>query len=526
MSWDSARFPARRAEAHYGDRVVECFTERPRHFYQLLSDTARLHPDKEGLIFADKRLSWADLDRECSKAAAALVAQGISRGDRVGMLMANSIEFITVLFALARLGAISVPISIRSSQREVAYIVEDSEASLLLYDEALAAAVPSGEDLERGEGKVNFRALAITELTGEGPLPDEMPDEEDVAFILYTSGTTGRPKGAMLTHLNIVHTALYYTHAMGMSATDRVIATVPLTHVTGIAGVVSAPLSVGATIILMDGFKAQLFLDCAEKERMTYTIMVPAMYNLCLLQPDFAKRDLGNWRLAAYGGAPMPEPTIRRLSETLPGLSFANCYGSTETIVPQLTTPQEFAIEKREYVGAQLPGTRCCIMDEHGVELPRGEVGELWLTGPTVVKGYWRNPKATAEAFCGGYWKSGDIGIMEVDGFVKVLDRAKDMINRGGLKIYSAELESVLTDHPAVVEAAAIGSPCEVLGERVHAVVVVRSELDAEELRAFCKARLSDYKVPETVTITVEPLPRNANGKVDKKILRETVSAA
>ena len=142
MSWDSARFPARRAEAHFGDRVVECFTERPRHFYQLLSDTARLHPDKEGLVFADKRLSWADLDKQCLKAAAALAAQGISRGDRVGMLMTNSVEFITVLFALARLGAISVPISTRSSQREVTYIVEDSEAALLLYDEALAAAVP------------------------------------------------------------------------------------------------------------------------------------------------------------------------------------------------------------------------------------------------------------------------------------------------------------------------------------------------------------------------------------------------
>lgn len=190
-------------------------------------------------------------------------------------------------------------------------------------------------------------------------------------------------------------------------------------------------------------------------------------------------------------------------------------------IVAQLITPPEYAYEKREYVGCPLPGTRALIMDDNGVEVPTGTEGEIWLKGPNVVRGYWDNPEATEKAFVGGFWRSGDIGRADEDGFIRVLDRAKDMINRGGHKIYSAELENVLTDHPAVIEAAALAKPCPVLGERVHATVVVREEVGAAELKAWCRDRLSDYKVPETLDVSTEPLPRNPNGKVDKRALRE-----
>ena len=516
MSWSPTDFPELRPEALFGDRVVPCFRDRPRHFHQLLADAAARFPDREALAMGETRLSWAALAAECDRVAAALAADGAGPGDRVAILMQNAPEFVVALFAVARLGAIAVPCSVRASAPEIAYILEDSGARLLVHDGRQAERLPEA-------AAVRFRDYA--ELAGAGPLPDAFPDEQDTAFILYTSGTTGRPKGAMLAHVNIVHSALFYEAAMRVTHTDRVIAAVPLNHVTGVAALIATSVRAGACLIVMEAFKTRPFLDLAEAEGMTYTLMVPAMYNLCLLQPDFPERRLGAWRLAAYGGAPMPEPTIRKLAEAIPGLEFANCYGSTETIVAQLITPPAFAYEKRAFVGAPLPGTTTLIMDPDGRELPPGEAGELWLSGPNVVKGYWRNPEATAKGFQGGFWKSGDIGMKDVDGFVAVLDRAKDMVNRGGLKIYSAELENVLTDHPAVAEAAVVARPCPVLGERVHAVVSLTAEVGVDELTALCRQRLSDYKVPETWTLSTDPLPRNPNGKVDKQTLRARLLA-
>lgn len=514
MSWTPKDFPALQYEAHFGDRVVPCYAERPAHFHQLLSDNVAARPGAEALVAGDTRLTWADLGAEVDRIARALCGHGVTRGERVVMIFNNTPGFVVMLFALARIGAIAVPVSIRTSTHEVAYFVADSGAILLVHDGRQDERLPPGQ-------AVPF--VAYADLTDGPAMSEDRPDEEDTAFILYTSGTTGHPKGAMLTHLNIVHAALDYVAAMALTPADRVISTVPLNHVTGIAAMIAAPIRAGACLILMEAFKAKAFLDLAEAERMTYTLMVPAMYNLCLLQDDFSKRNLSSWRLGAFGGAPMPEPTIRRLNAAVPGLGLSNCYGSTETIVAQLMTPSAMTLEKRECVGRPIPGTHALVMSPDGTETPVGEVGELWLSGPNVVKGYWRNPEATARGFQAGYWKSGDLGSMDADGYFRVLDRAKDMINKGGLKIYSAEVENVLTDHSRVVEAAIIAKPCPVLGERVHAVVVRKGELDEAELSALCRERLSDYKIPESFTILSDPLPRNANGKIDKKVLRDTI---
>lgn len=516
MSWSVAQFPEMRHEALFGDRIMPCFQDRPINFHQLLTDSAARAPDGEALVMGDIRLTWSGLAAECDRIARALAANDIGPGDRVMILMNNAPGFVITLFAVARLGAISVPFSVRASADEVRFVLDDSGAKAVVHDGRQDARLPAGS-------AATFHNL--TGLSGDGALPENVAGEQEPAFIVYTSGTTGRPKGAVLAHINIIHAALYYEAAMQVTSDDRIIAAVPLNHVTGIAALIATSVRAGACLIIMDVFKTRPFLDLAEAERMTYTLMVPTMYNLCLLQPDFSERSLGAWRLAAYGGAPMPEPTIRKLGAAIPGLQFANCYGATETIVAQLITPPDFAYEKREYVGSPLPGTTTLVMDADGVEAPVGTPGELWLSGPNVVRGYWGNADATAKAFQGGYWKSGDIGLVDEDGFVKVLDRAKDMVNRGGLKIYSAELENVLTDHPAVIEAAIIARPCPILGERVHAVVVTKSAVDQATLSSLCAQRLSDYKVPETWTLTTEPLPRNPNGKVDKKILREQVLA-
>jgi long-chain acyl-CoA synthetase len=273
-------------------------------------------------------------------------------------------------------------------------------------------------------------------------------------------------------------------------------------------------------------FKARSFLEVAAAQRITHTVLVPAMYQLCLLEPEFSTHDLSAWRVGAYGGAPMPKATIEALAQKVPGLTLMNAYGATETTSPATIMPAGLQADHLASVGQPVPAADIRVMDDFGCEVPPGTSGELWIAGPMVVSGYWNDPEATTAAFTGGYWKSGDIGSVDNDGFVAVFDRRKDMLNRGGYKIYSVEVENTLLGIDGVVEAAVVGRPCPVLGERVHAVVAVIDGLARDKaacesrLRAHCTALLADYKVPESWVIQTEPLPRNANGKLMKRVLR------
>jgi len=264
-------------------------------------------------------------------------------------------------------------------------------------------------------------------------------------------------------------------------------------------------------------------LQLAQLEKMTYTIMVPAMYNLCLLQPDFAHLDLHHWRVGAYGGAPMPVASIEAMARTLPALVLMNCYGATETTSPATMMPPGMTPLHNDTVGQPLACTDIKVVDDDGLSLPAGDMGEIWIKGPMVVCGYWNNPEATAKEFIDGYWKSGDMGSLDAQGYVRILDRKKDMLNRGGYKIYCIEVENTLYQHPAVVECAIVAKPCPVLGERVHAFISLRDAVSAEELTVFCSTRLSREKVPESFTLSNQPLPRNANGKLMKRDMRETL---
>ncbi len=534
--WIDADGPLLRLEAHFGDRVVPCFTERPDSLYTLLEEAARRNGSGEALVCGDTRLSYAALADAVERLAAAFAAEGVRAGDRVGMLIGNRTEFVTVLFALARIGAVSVPMGLRLQTPEIAHVLNDCGAGLLIHEADLADRLPIAAEVPGlarrwtvGGEAAGAQALDSIVATHAGAAVPAVADagEEDTAVILYTSGTTGRPKGAMLTHLGIVHSSLVYEHCMGLTAADRSLAAVPLSHVTGLIANVTCTVRAGGTLIIMPAFKAADFLALASRERMTQSVMVPAMYNLCLLQPDFDTHDLSAWRIGGYGGAPMPTPTIEKLAARCPALQLINAYGATETTSPSTIMPPRFTPTHGHSVGIAAPGVDLIVVDDAGREVPRGEVGEIWICGPHVVKGYWNNPAATAEGFTAGYWHSGDVGSVDADGFVQVLDRKKDMINRGGYKIFTAEVETVLVACPGVVECAVVAVPCPVLGERVHAFVVTDgAEPAAEAVRAWCAQRLSDYKVPETLTIQVEPLPRNANGKVMKRVLREQLPAA
>jgi len=297
---------------------------------------------------------------------------------------------------------------------------------------------------------------------------------------------------------------------------------VPASHVTGLVAIILTMLRVGGATVIMPVFKARIFLEIAAREEMSYTLIVPAMYNLCLLDKDFASCDLSAWRVAGFGGAPMPKATIERLAEALPDLNLVNCYGSTETTSPATVLPFGAIRSHPVSVGRPVPCADIVVVGENGREVAPGESGELLIAGPMVVPGYWDNEEADRTAFVGGYWISGDLGSKDADGFVHVFDRKKDMINRAGYKVFSAEVENVITSLDGVLECAIVGRDDPVLGQRVHAIVVVPddSPLTVEEVRSFCAERLADYKVPETVNLRVAPLPRNANGKILKSELR------
>lgn len=534
-SWMGEAPPVLRREAHFGDRVVDCFANRPGSLHALLEQAVSRRPEGEALVCGDERMTYAELGRAADQLAAALVAQGIRAGDRIGLLVGNRNAFVTLLFAAARIGAIAVPMGLRLQAPEIRHILTDCGACLLVHEAELADRLPAPPEVPGlririaiggpAPGSLDFSTFAASG-TGRAVPPVAPVGEEDVAAILYTSGTTGRPKGAMLTHLGIVHSSMVYGHCLGLTQADRSIAAVPLSHVTGLIANITAMVRAAGCLIIMPAFKASDFLPLAARERMTFSVLVPAMYNLCLMQPDFAEHDLSAWRIGGYGGAPMPVPTIERLAERCPGLHLVNAYGATETTSPSTLLPPRFTASHGHSVGLAAPGVEILVMDDAGRAVAPGETGEIWIRGPNVVKGYWNNAAATAEAFTAGFWHSGDIGSMDAEGFVQVLDRKKDMINRGGYKVFTAEVETVLAGLPGVVECAVVAVPCPVLGERVHAFVVTQEEgvPDAAAIRAWCAERLSDYKVPETLTLGTEPLPRNANGKVLKRVLREGLS--
>src|SRR5436190_513527 len=527
MDWSHQSIPAMRLETRFGDRVVPAFCERPKSIWAMIAEAAHRNPDGEALVYGARRLTWREVAAQSAEIAAGFARLGLAPGDRVAVLLGNRIEFVLTMFAAAHAGLVTVLLSVRQQKPEIAYVLTDCGAKLLVHEAALAHRLPDMRDVPDLKHRIavddDAAASQFGRLLGSTTAAPADVDEEDTAMILYTSGTTGKPKGAMLAHCNVIHSSMVFVSCLQLTEADCSIAAVPLGHVTGVVANITTMARCAGRLVIMVEFKAAEYLKVAARERVTYTVMVPAMYNLCLLQPDFDNYDLSSWRIGGFGGAPMPIATIEKLAAKIPGLQLANCYGATETTSPSTMMPGAFVVSHIDSVGLPCPGATIIAVDAEGRELRRGEIGEIWIHGGSVIKGYWNNPKATAESFTGGFWHSGDLGSIDAQNFVRVFDRQKDMINRGGLKIYSAEVESVLAAHPAVIESAIVAKPCPVLGERVHAVVVVRNEVQGEVLRAWCAERLSDYKVPETMELMTEPLPRNANGKVIKRQLRETL---
>src|SRR5580698_2511558 len=326
MDWSGYLIPPMQLKARFGDRVVPVFAERPQNIWAMVSEAAASNPDGEALVCGDVRMNWREVVQRSAAVAAGLRKAGVQRDDRLALLLGNRIEFALAMFATAQLGAISVVLSTRQQKPEIAYALNDSGATMIIHEAALADRLPDASDVPALKLRIavdDSGRSAFAELANQAPLADHAEvGEEDTAMILYTSGTTGRPKGAMLAHCNIIHSAMIFAACMEMTAADRSIAAVPLAHVTGaVANIMTMVACAGALIIVAE-FKAQDYLRIAARERATQTVMVPAMYNLCLLQPDFDSYDLSAWRIGGYGGAPMPVATIEKLAVKSPGLKL------------------------------------------------------------------------------------------------------------------------------------------------------------------------------------------------------------
>lgn len=517
-------------------------------------ELSRGHGDATYLVYEDERITFDEHYRLVSSLATVLVEdQGIRPGDRVAIAMRNLPEWAVSFWAAAAAGAVVVPLNAWWTGEELAYGLEDSGSAVLFADAErverlsphlgsldLREVVVARPERELGAGQRSFEELAGTAARPAGgrtrtSLPDVALGPEDDATIFYTSGTTGRPKGAVGTHRNICTNlmSLFFvaqraarraaTSAPGPSRQNSYLLSVPLFHATGCHSILVANTAAGGKLVMMRRWNPERALELIEREAVTTFGGVPSMVWQVLDSPDFAKRDTSSVTSIGYGGAPAPPELVKRIKQHFPVGQPSNGYGLTETSsVTTMNTGDDY-LRKPDSVGPPVPVVDLKVVDSEGKPLPVGEVGELWIRGPNVVRGYWRKPEATEETFTEGWLRSGDMARIDDEGFVYIVDRAKDMLIRGGENVYCVEVEGVLFEHPDVVEAAVIGVPHPVLGEEVGAVVQLRpgAGRDPEALRSHVASHLAHFKVPTHVWFSEEPLPRNPAGKVLKRQLRD-----
>ena len=492
---------------------------------------AFLSGERIAFVEGKRRVTFAEFDRRTSQLAQALSESGVRRGDRVGALMVNSVAFLEAMFAAAKLGAIFVPMNFRLAPPEVAYLLADSGADVFVWSAGcskLARGALAGEGVrvrmrvvvggEPADGELDFEELVSR---GVPAAPSIDVDGRDVCALMYTSGTTGRPKGVMLTHDNLMWNLInVLSVGRGLREGDRTVTVAPMFHSGGL-GVHTLPLIyIGGTNTIMSAFDPQATLAAMARERVTVQFLVPAMWAALMAVPAFEEYDLSALELAVTGAAPCPLPVLEYFEGR--GVPFQEGFGLTETAPGATLLDAGHIKEKAGSIGRPLFHVSTRIVDEQDCDVPVGEVGELLVRGPNVFAGYWGRPDATAEAFRGGWFHTGDLGRVDAEGFITLVDRKKDMIITGGENVYPIEVEQVLYRHPAVREVAVVGVPHDKWGETPIAVVVLADGMAeaTDELIAYARERLAHFKCPTRVEYVPE-LPRTATGKVLKTMLRK-----
>ncbi len=505
------------------------------NWFGVLAHHATRSPDKAITVFEDETTTYGEMARRATQLAGGLAARGIGRGDVVALLSYNCPEYLETVFAANYLGAIIMPINWRLAAPEIGYILEHSGAGALVCDEAL---VEMADRAVLGIGSVPVRACvspvavdgwtSLEELrSSPGEVARARAAADDIHRLMYTSGTTGRPKGVMITHANLAWKNLAHITELGFTSSDLGLACGPLYHVGALDLTTTSLIAVGGTTIIHRSFEASAVVDELERSRVTTVWLAPAMVNAIMALPDIEERDLSSVNVVVNGGEKMPIPLIERIQRTFPSAWFADAYGLTETVSGDTFLDRDSMITKLGSVGRPCLYLELDIWDGSGASLPAGERGEIVMRGPKIFKGYWRDPDATAAAFAGGWFHTGDVGVRDDDGYLYIVDRFKDMIVSGGENIAGSEVERVLYEHEAVLEVAVIGRPDERWGEVPVAFVVLRPGADAGEdvLLDHCRAQLARFKVPKAVTF-IEALPRNPSGKVLKRELRAAQSEA
>ncbi len=494
------------------------------HWVDNLARHALSRPDRAAIRFEGRTITWADLHDRVGRLAGALSRLGVARGDRVAVLMLNRPEFVETVLAANRIGAIAVPVNFRLVPAEIAYVLGDSGATVVVTDPTLAPVAEAA--VAEGPGAIPVLVAGPdyeAALRDAPAAPEVVIDERDVALIMYTSGTTGRPKGAMLTHLNLLMQAFTAIRTSRLFD-DRTVSlcNVPLFHIAGIGGTPPSFLLGTTTVIMPTGaFSAGSTLDVVESEGVTGLFLVPAQWQVLCAHPD-ATRRTRSLRTISWGAAPATVDLLETMARTFPHAEIVSVFGQTEMSPVTTSLPAEDAIRKIGSVGKPVPTVSVRVVDEQMRDVAVGEVGEIVYRGPTLMAGYWNKPEETAAACEGGWFHSGDLVRVDDEGFIYVVDRKKDMIISGGENVYCAEVENVVAGHPSVADVAVIGAPHPRWGETPVAVIVPADPAappTIDDITSWTATRLASYKKPTSVVIVAE-LPRNASGKVLKHELR------
>jgi len=509
---------------------------------ELMARNSRKFPNKEAVIFGETRLTWKEFNARMNRLAHAFMGMGIRKGDKVAFLMFNCNQYLECYYALGKIGAVAVPLNFRLHPEEIVYIVNDAEAVAVVVGEQLAETVRGiQKDLPLVKRYISVSSAPIEGMLHYETLirgyPDDEPlvlvDDDDPAFIMYTAGTTGRPKGAVLSHKSQV--AMWTAASIQLASEPgignvwdyRVCSPPPLFHMASF-GYCQAHLLVGATVVLpTQVFNPVEIMEIIEREKIDSILLIPAMTNFLLLTPNLDKYDVSSLKVWMSGAAILPTQTRKVMLERFPGLLSYDCFGQTETgALVSMLRPSERE-RKVASVGRALPFIQIRVVDDEDRDVPVGEVGEAVYQGPNLMKEYYKNPEGTARAFRNGWFHSGDLVRQDQEGYIYVVDRKTDMIISGGENIYPAEVEDVLYRHPKILEAAVIGVYDEQWGEAVKAVVVPKAgeTLTEDEVIQFCKEHLASYKKPRSVDF-IDALPRNPAMKVLKTVLREKYGRA
>ncbi len=518
-------------ETHFGGRTVKVYVNRPENISELLETTTNHWPDKVALIEKDQGLNYQEFEQKVNTIAANLSTRWrVHKGDRMAILLGNTVEFCCTLFALARLGVIAVPLNHLLETTEINYLLDNAGCKYLVADHK--------SWLKLAPYKEHWLMVEQIFITGKDIPTDTLPydilltpanmnidvhvKEDDIALILYTAGTTGKPKGVMITHLGIIHSVLNYQYYFGTEANDLTLINVPLCYATGLIGQLIHMVYVGGATVLMEQFTPREMIELMCRYRITFTFAAPQVYLLLITSSYLEMGCLPHWRLVAYYGEPMPEDAIRRLASSFPNLSLYHVYGAVETSSLATILPFQDFVRKSASIGKPLPIAQCLIVDGKGQNLGPNEVGELWIKGPHVVPGYWGNAEDNAKEFSDGFWHSGDLIKMDHEGYLYLVDRKQTRVIGATDQIFCLELENVLNRHPKIWEAAVVGVSDQNVGEEVRAFIVIKPNeaMTANEIKQFVANWLGADKVPQNFKF-IESMPHSPTGKILRGLLKK-----